>query len=184
MTERSAVSPEDRIYLVRHHVFSEAAALDLPSGRFERLERRPNPAKRQPYWLPALPIHGFFDELGGLLVALYRVPSEPDTLWLRLGPQVIAVDEVASSRFSPSLTEGEPLLANASVLRRFELSIHGAVQAAHEYRLDDSEKRLARGADPFPAWPDDEENYDLLLFVHRVIDSGCWPRVLRDPLLG
>ena len=54
--------------------------------------------------------------------------------------------------------------------------------AEHAYRLDDREKRLYYGMDPFPSWPEGEEEYDLLFFVHQILIGERWKRGLqREP---
>jgi hypothetical protein len=169
----------DHVTLVRYHVFSQAAILTLGTAVLKTFERQRSSGA--PYWLPELLVHGHFDFLGGLLVALYRIPTEPQSLWLQLGSSRIEINGSVTSSFSLALTDEEPALADADVLRRFELSVGGAVVAEHEYRLNDREKRLAYSAAPFPAWPDEEENYDLLLHVHRIICSGARSRVLQAP---
>lgn len=176
---RTDMKDADHVTLVRYHVFSQAAVLTPGTAALQTFERQRS--SHAPYWLPELLVHGHFDFLDGLLVALYRIPTEPRSLWLQLGPNRVEINGSVTSSFSPAFTDEEPAFANADVLRRFELSLGGAVVAEHTYRLNDREKRLAYSADPFPSWPDEEENYDILLHVHRLIGSGAWARVLLPP---
>ena len=170
----------DHVTLIRYHVASQAAILTPGTAVLETFERQKS-SSPPPLWLPELLFDGHFDFLGGLLVAFYRIPMEPRSLWLQLGSNRAEINGSVTASFSPKLTDPEPALANADILRRFELLLGGAVVAEHEYRLDDREKRLANSCDPFPGWPDEEENYDLLLFVHRIICSGAWSSLHRAP---
>lgn len=176
---RTDMKDADHVTLIRYHVASQVAILTLGTAVLKTVERQKS--SRAPYWLPELLVHGHFDFLGGLLVAMYRIPMEPRSLWLQLGSNRVEINGSVASSFSPKFTDQEPALANADILRSFELSLGGAVVAEYKYRLDDREKRLAYSCDPFPSWPDEEENYDLLLFAHRIICSGAWSSILREP---
>ena len=167
------------VSLVRWHWSRDAATLIPGSTDFRSFERQKNP-DGPPYWLPEVPIHGYFDCIGGELVALYRTPDDDSTLWFQIGGRQIALKDAILSTFTPAFADDEPLLENASVDRRFQLYDGDTLLVEHAYRLDDREKRLYFSIDPFPAWPDEEENYDLCYFVHRILQSGGWKRVLKD----
>ena len=163
--------------LIRHHDHSRAATLDPRSGELRVVERSRNPQGGPPYWLPDLRCHGAFDHLGGLLVALYRDPEDPAALRLQLGASRHPLGATSRSVFSPDFEDDEPRLEGSDVLRTFELFEGADLVAKHSYRLHDYERRLERGKDPFPAWPDEEANYDLLLRVHQILEAGTWRQV-------
>lgn len=124
---------------------------------------------------------GYFDDTGGVFVALYRHPTWPEDLWLDIGGGRWRVSEDLTSWFSPEIGNGEPELANADVSRTFRLFNRGNVVLEHRYALNDRERRLRGAMDPFPSWPDEEEDYDLLFFVHQILQTGRWRRVLVAP---
>jgi hypothetical protein len=168
------------VSLIRWHWSADAATLVSGSTDFRPFERQKNP-DGPPSWLPDVPVHGYFDCIGGALVALYRRPEDDSPLWFHFGAHAIALTEASSSKFSPTFPDDEPLLDNANVERRFQLQDGDTLVVDFSYRLDDREKRLYFSIDPFPAWPDEEENYDLFYFVHRILESGRWRRVLKRP---
>lgn len=170
----SAAAPAP-VSLVRWHWASDAATLIPGSTDFHPFERQKNP-DGPPRWLPEVPIHGYFDCIGGQLVALYRIPDDAGTLWFQIGSRQIALTDATSSTFTPVFADEEPRLESATVDRRFRIYDGDTLLVDHAYRLDDREKRLYFSIDPFPAWPDEEENYDLCYFVHRILKSGSWAR--------
>jgi len=177
------VNDEAEISLIRHHVYSQAATLKSAECELNVFERRLRGGDGPPYWLPELLVHGSFDILDGTPVALYRAAAEPRSLWLQIGRQRFEIDGSAQSRFSPTFEEDEePALESAELARRFELWRDGSLIASHDYVLNDREKRLYYGSDLFPAWPDEEENYDLLLLAHRIIGKGAWSTAFEKPL--
>jgi hypothetical protein len=173
MTARTAVS------LIRYHPNSEAAELDHATGDLAVIKRHRSPDGKPPHWLPDVPLDGWFDYLGGLLVAVYRIRGDAGALWLRLGDRRFAFSEALRSEFSPQFPDQEPLVENVGVLRTLQLFEGDQLVAEHQYRLHDGTKPLERSIDPFPSWPEEEEDYDLLYFVHRIMIGERWRRVLQ-----
>jgi hypothetical protein len=174
-----AMNVRTSVSLIRYQHYSEAAELDHETGNLTVIKRHRNPSGGRPYWLPDVPMHGWFDEVGGLQVVVYRVPDSPETLWLRLGHRRVAFSETVRSEFSPQFVDEEPHPESADVLRTFRLFEGDQLVAEHQYRLHDLSKRLERAIDPFPSWPEEEEDYDLLYFVHRITIGERWRRVLQ-----
>ena len=170
------------VSLIRFHSYSEAATLTPGTTELVSFTRTRNPEQGPPYWLPDVPKHGYFDYYDGALVALYRDPDTPDDLWFQLGAKRVRLSASVASSLSPTFESEEPELENSSVLRRFSLAEDGVVVIEHQYTLNDREKRLSRGMDPFPAWPDEESNYDLCYLVHSFMKAGTWPQVLPTPV--
>jgi hypothetical protein len=169
------------ISLIQLHDNSRAAELDPETGHVLYISRtRKEPDDGQPpYWLPEVGDNGWYQILADLFVAVYRDPSAPSALWLQLGDRRLEIGEGTRAEFEPEIENGEPRLENADVERAFRLFQDGHPVAEHAYRLDDREKRLYYGMDPFPAWPDEEENYDLLFLVHQILIGERWKGVLR-----
>lgn len=122
------------VSLIRCHWASHAATLIPGSTDFRPFERQKNP-DGPPCWLPEVPIHGYFDCIGGELIALFRTPDDDATLWFQIGGRQIAVTEATSSAFTPAFAESEPLLENASVERRFQVFDGNTLLVDHSYRL-------------------------------------------------
>lgn len=173
------MSARTPISLIRYHHFSEAAEIDHATGDLTVIPRHLNRDGERPVWLPDVPMNGWFDHAGGLLVAVYRVPDSPETLWLRLGDRRFAFSETVRSELSPQFPDEEVRLESVDALRTFCLFVGDQLVAEHRYRLHDLSKRLERSIDPFPAWPEEEEDYDLLYFVHRITVGERWRRVLQ-----
>lgn len=172
------VSPMRKpVSLIRWRWARHAATLIPGSTDFRLLERQKNRVG-PPIWLPEVPLHGHFDFIGGQLTALYRIPDAADTLWFQIGGRQVALTDATSSTYTPVFSDPEPRLESADLDRRFRIYGGDTLLVDHAYRLDDREKRLYFSKDPFPSWPDDEENYDLCYFVHRVLRTGIWSRIL------
>ena len=169
------------ISLIQLHNYSKAAELDPATGEVLYISRtRKEPHDGQPpYWLPEVAENGWYQVLTGLFVALYRDPSAPSTLWLQLGDRRLEIGEGTRAEFEPEIENYEPRLESADIDRVFRLFQDGHPAAEHAYRLEDREKRLYYGMDPFPSWPDEEEDYDLLFFVHQILGGERWKGVLR-----
>lgn len=165
------------VSLVRHRDFSQVGELEPETGELRIIHR--TRSDTAPYWLPEVPMHGWFDEIGGKLVLLYRNPAEDQVLWFQLDRFRSPLSGELRSEFAPDLENGEPLLENADVLRVFSLFRNDSLVARHAYQLNDRAQRLEGAMDPFPNWPDEEADYDLLFFVHRILVEERWPRVLR-----
>jgi hypothetical protein len=159
------------ISLIRWHWAPDAATLVPGSTEFRLFEREKNP-NGPPNWLPDVPVHGYFDCIGGALLALYRTPDDDSTLWFQLDGHQIALTDAISSKFSPLFADDEPRLESADVERRFQLFEGDTLLVDHSYRLDDREKRLYFSMDPFPSWPDEEADYDLFYFIHQILQTG------------
>lgn len=166
------------VSLIHWQWAKHAATLVPGSTDFRPFERQKNP-DGPPLWLPDVPVHGYFDCIGGALVALYRMPDDDSVLWFQFGAQQIALTEDSSSKFSPTFADEEPALDNASVDRRFQLYDGDRLVVDFSYRLDDREERLYFSMDPFPGWPDEEENYDLFYFAHCILESGRWRGAIK-----
>lgn len=167
-----------QVSLIRRCGATEAGTLDAETGRFELDRRLATRESAIPAWLPEVPAHGFFDTLGGLLVAVYRLPRAPETLWLQLGARRFAFANRLGSQFTPDLEERDGRSDSPETLRTFTLLVGGRPVARHCYRVNSRERRAAGAIDPFPLWPEAEENHDLLYFAHRVLADRAWPRVL------
>jgi hypothetical protein len=168
------------VSLVRWHWAKDAATLIPGSTDFRPFERQKNP-DGPPNWLPDVPAHGFFDAIGGELVALYRTPEDDSTLWFQIGGRQIALTDTTSSTFTPTFDDDdEPRIESASVDRRFQLYDGDTLLVDHSYRLDDIDRRHYFSIDPFPSWPDEEEDYDLCYFVHRILQSDRWRGVFKN----
>jgi hypothetical protein len=173
------VSESTPVSLVRYHWFSEAATLVPGTSAihvFQRERRQDGP----PYFVPEVLVQGTFDFIGGTLVALYRAPDENAALRFQLGDRAIEIGDSTRSTFAPTFVDGEPLIENSDVDRRFALREGERLLVEHAYRLDDREKRLYFSIDPFPSWPDEEADYDLCYLVHRMVSSGGWRRAFRS----
>jgi len=168
------------VSLVRWHWSRDAATLVPGSTEFHPFERERNP-NGPPYWLPDVPVHGYFDCIGGALLALYRTPDDDSILWFQLDGHQIALTDAISSEFSPLFADDEPRLESADVERRFQLFDGDTLLVDHSYRLDDREKRLYFGIDPFPSWPDEEANYDLFYFIHQIFQAGRLSGAFKAP---
>ena len=170
-----------KISLIGHHKHSIAAELDPETGEARLIHRtlhRSDDGKK-PVWLPEVPRNGWFQPIRGLFVALYRDPESPSQLWLELGERRFELDEGSSSQFEPEISNEDIAPEHLDAERTFRLYRNGTLQAIHQYRPDEIENQVIN-IDPFPAWPREEEDEDLLFFVHRVLqDSGRWSRVLR-----
>jgi len=169
------------ISLIQLHNSSRAAELDPETGHVLYISRtRKEPDDGQPpYWLPEVGENGRYQVLADLFVAVYRDPATPSALWLQLGHQRFEIGDGTRSELEPEIENGEPLLESAEIDRTFRLFQDGRLVATHSYRLDDREKRLYYAMDPFPSWPDEEEDYDLLFFVHQILSGERWKGVLR-----
>ena len=156
------------VRLIRYHLSSQGGLLDPATGNVEIVPRVPNSRDGS---------LGRFDYLSGALVALYHEPAAPDVLWLQFGGSRWPFTDETRSAFSPDIPNDEPSLENADVARTFRLFDASGLLFEHTYALHDREERLRGGMDPFPSWPDEEENYDILYFVHRILPEGRWKRV-------
>ena len=173
------------ISLIGHCNYSVAAELDPEAGTVRYIQRTRRKEGGPPYWLPEVAEDGWFRVQGGLFTALYRDPAAPSALWLQLGGRRFEIGEGTRSEFEPEIGNYEPLLENSDVERTFRLYQDGALAATHVYRLQDRESRLEGGMDPFPSWPDEEENYDLLFFIHQILtQEGRRWRVLSKSREG
>lgn len=157
--------------LIRYHHYSQGGLLDPATGAIKLVSRDPTSCNGS---------HGYFAQIGGALVALYREPATPDVLWLQFGGSRWPLTSETRSSFSPDIPNDEPSLENADVVRTFRLFDASGMLFEHTYALHDREERLRGGMDPFPNWPDEEENYDILYFAHRILqEEGRWTRVWR-----
>ncbi|HEX6901837.1 MAG TPA: hypothetical protein VF789_19105 [Thermoanaerobaculia bacterium] len=168
------------VSLLRWQWSRDAATLVPGSTEFHLFERERNP-NGPPYWLPDVPVHGYFDCIGGAFLALYRTPDDDSILWFQLDGHQIALTEAVSSKFSPLFADDEPRLESADVERRFQLFEGDTLLVDHSYRLDDREKRLYFGIDPFPSWPDEEASYDLFYFLHQILQAARLSGVFKAP---
>ena len=148
--------------------------LDPDSGRVEPIARSLS-TDAPPSWLPQISVNGCFDEIAGRFVALYRDSTE---LWFQVGRERWLVSEYVTSSFAPDIPNTEPEPGNADRERTFRLFVDGAPRLELTYALHDREQRLR--TDPFPAWPEEEEDYDLLYFVHRILIGERWRNVLAN----
>jgi hypothetical protein len=170
------------ISLIHLHDNSRAAELDPETGHvvyLSRTRKEPNDGQ-PPYWLPDVDQNGRYQVLGDLFVAVYHDPADPSALWLQLGRQRFEIGDGTRSEFEPEIENDEPLLESAEIDRVFRLFQDGHPAAEHAYRLNDRETRLYYSMDPFPSWPEEEENYDLLFFVHQILIGERWKRVVQS----
>lgn len=171
------------ISLVRHGDYSRVAKLDPRTGslRVTRRRRGVDP-HRIGTWQPVVPEQGWFDWLGGKVVALYRDPPWEGRLWLQVGDRRFEVDDDTRSELVPQCPRHRPDLLGLRT-RHFRLIHRGEVACEHRYRPRRTRERLADALDPFPAWPTDEATYDLLCLVDSLLDfREARHRVLRRGL--
>ena len=169
-----------KISLIGHHKYSIAAELDPQTGEVRLIPRTLHRSDdgKSPVWLPEVTQNGWFQPIRGLFVALYRDPESPSQLWLQLGEQRFELDEKSSSQFEPEISNEDIAPEHLDAERTFRLYRNGTLQAIHHYRPDEIENQTV-SIDPFPAWPHEEEEDDLLFFVHRVlVQDGRRLRVL------
>jgi len=168
-----------KISLIGHCNYSIAAELDPQTGEIQLIHRTHHRSDDGKYFfLPKVPENGWFQRMRGLSVALYRDPEAPAVLWLQLGERRFEIGEGTSSQFEPEISNEDPSREDLRAERTFRLFRKGSLQAMHQYQIDEVENRIV-SIDPFPAWPQEEENEDLLFFVHRILqDDGRWSRVL------
>ncbi len=168
------------ISLLGHCNHSRLATLDTVSGTFKIRRRRRVGSGEERQWEPMVPQHGVFDVLGGLPVALYRETCDSATLIFQFGLRSVALDAAASSEFRPELENDDPGIFSAWRRRSLCLRIGGTPIFQHRYRPG---RTLLRLLDlvmiAVPAWPPEEEDYDLLYLVHRILAEPGWRRVLR-----
>lgn len=169
------------ISLVRHADYTRVAALDPRTGSLRVTRRR---WAVDPHgigaWRPVVPEHGWFDWLGGKVVALYRDPPWEGPLYLQIADHRFELDDDVCSRLIP-----RPDARRTDLLgfhrRCFRLSRQGTVVVEHGYRPRRTFSRLLDWLDPVPAWPTDESTYDLLCFIDDLLDFRDRRfRILRD----
>jgi hypothetical protein len=169
-----------KISLIGHCYYSIAAELDPETGEAHLIHRTLHRSAdgKTSVWLPEVPLNGWFQPIRGLFVALYRDPESPSQLWLQLGETRFELDEGSSSQFEPEISNEDTAPEHLDAERTFRLYRNGTLQAMHQYRPDEIENQVIN-IDPFPAWPREEEDEDLLFLVHRILrDDGRWSRVL------
>ncbi|MFY9823730.1 MAG: hypothetical protein WAM82_20285 [Thermoanaerobaculia bacterium] len=169
-----------KISLLGHCNYSIAAELDPETGDVHLIHRTPHQsADGKHVWLPEVPRNGWFQPIRGLFVALYRYPESPSQLWLQLGERRFELGEGSSSQFEPEISNEDLAPEHLYAERTFRLFRNGSLQAMHQYRPNEIENQVVN-IDPFPAWPREEEDDDLLFFVHRVlVEDGRRTWVLR-----
>jgi hypothetical protein len=118
----------------------------------------------------------------GQWVAIYRDPQTPVELWLQFGERRFEVGEGTTSQFEPEISNEDPSQKDIDAERTFRLFRNGTLQAMHQYRFDEIEYRSPGSIDPFPPWPQEEQDLDLLFFVHRLLAGGRWAGVLLRPV--
>ncbi|HSS47790.1 MAG TPA: hypothetical protein VLX28_02480 [Thermoanaerobaculia bacterium] len=171
-----------KISLIGHCNYSIAAELDPETGEAHLIYRTPHQSDdgKKHLWLPEVALNGWFQPIRGLFVALYRDPESPSQLWLQLGAQRFELDAKSNSQFEPEISNEDIAPEHLDAERTFRLYRNDTFQAMHQYRPNEIENQVIN-IDPFPAWPQEEENEDLLFLVHRILrDDGRWSRVLRS----
>lgn len=161
-----------KISLIGHCNYSIAAELDPEAGEalfIRRTQHRSDDGKY--FFLPKVAENGWFQRMRGLLIALYRDPEAPAELWLQLGERRFELGEGSSSQFEPEISNEDLSPEHLEAERTFRLFRNGSLQAIHQYRPKDIEDQIP-SIDPFPAWPREEENEDLLFLVHRILLDG------------
>jgi len=171
----------DAVSLIRFHWYSQAGKLVPGTTDLEIIQRERNPQQGPPYFLPVVTAYGYFDFIAATIVALYRHPAAPDQLVFQLGDRTVVLDDSVSTAFLPEFDDGEPLLENSDVARRFTVTAGGEVVIDFSYALHDRAKRLYFSIDPFPSSSDDETHYDLCYMVHRFMKVGTWRKVVPKP---
>jgi hypothetical protein len=169
-----------KISLIALCNYSFAAELDPKTGEahiIHRTSHRSDDGTKH-VWLPKVAENGWFQRVRGLWVAVYRDPEAPAALWLQLGERRFELGKGSSSQFEPEISNEDPSAEDIEAERTFRLFRNGSLQAMHQYRFDEIEYQAPVSIDPFPAWPREEEEYDLLFFVHRILASDRWSRVL------
>jgi len=162
-----------KISLIGHCNYSIAAELDPETGEAHLIHRTPHQSDdgKKHVWLPEVPRNGWFQPIRGLFVALYRDPGSPSELWLQFGKRRFELDEESNSQFEPEISNEDLAPEHLDAERTFRLFRNGTLQAMHQYRSNEIENQVVN-IDPFPAWPHEEEDDDLLFFVHRVLVEG------------
>lgn len=171
-----------KISLIALCNYSFAGELDPETGEIHVIDRTSHRSddSTKYVWLPKVAENGWFQRVRGLWVAVYRVPEAPAELWLQLGERRFELGQESSSQFEPEISNEDISMEHIAAERTFRLFRNGSLQATHQYRFKDIEYRAPDFIDPFPNWPPEEEEYDLLFFVHRILrDGGRWSRVLR-----
>lgn len=169
-----------KISLIAHCNSSFAAELDPETGEahlIHRTQHRSDDATKY-VWLPQVAQNGWFQRVRDLWVAIYRDPEAPAELWLQLGERRFELGEGSSSQFEPEISNEDPSAEDIEAERTFRLFRNGSLQAMHRYRFDEIEYRSPGSIDPFPAWPQEEQDLDLLFFVHRLLAGGRWSGAL------
>lgn len=171
-----------KISLIALSNYTIAAELDPQTGEthfIPRTSHRLDDGKKY-VWLPKVAQNGWFQRVRGLFVAVYRDPEAPAELWLQLGERRFELGEGTTSQFEPEISNEDLSPDHFEAERTFRLFRNGSLQATHQYRPRDIEDQIP-SIDPFPAWPREEEDEDLLFLVHRILqDDGRWSRVLRS----
>jgi hypothetical protein len=168
--------------LIRQGDYSRAALLDPERGKYRVLERQCRTLGRsnRGVWIPEVAEQGWYDVLGDVFVALYRDPTAPPWLWFQFGAKRFELGPAVHSTFAPELDNDNPPIDGATIQRTFRLFEGENRLVEHVYCAGrDAERRVDRS---LPCcWPSEEEQYDLLFFVHRVLlEPGRRDRVLRS----
>ncbi len=168
--------------LIRQGDYSRAALLDPESGKFRVLERRCKTLGRSSrgVWMPEVAEQGWYDILGDVFVALYRDPGVPSGPWFQFGAKRYELGPAVHSTFAPEIDNDNPPIDGAMIQRTFRLFEGDHRLVDHVYCAGrDAERRIDRSLPC--SWPSEEEEYDLLFFVHRVLsDPGRRELLLKD----